>query len=201
LLRHRRAAWLIALPVATASWLNAHCLAYVLAPPDPTGSMHQHQMEQGHAYFASLPVFVAAGLTLLAAGLVLCVGEGLRGGPSRSQPPARLFALLLPLGFAVQEHLESLIASGSVPYDLAAEPTFLAGLVLQLPFALGALLLTRALYALGYGLGRLLARALPAARASSRLLLPVTRLAAPAALVPVAVLAPGHGPRAPPAAA
>jgi len=84
---------------------------------------------------------------------------------------------------------------------MAVEPTFMAGLALQLPIAMGALLLSRAIYTIGYRLGRLLAAALPAAR-------PVGRSGAkrahrvPLARVPVlAVLAPGRGPRAPPALA
>ncbi len=85
--QHGRAAWLVALPVAAASWLTAHCLAYVLVPPAHGGAMHDH-MEESHNWFASMPVLVAAGVTVLAAGLVLCVGEGLRGGPARAQAPA-----------------------------------------------------------------------------------------------------------------
>ena len=197
--RQAKATWLVALPVATASWLAAHCLAYVLVPPGHEQAMHHH-MEHGHAYFGAIapPVLLAAGLTVLAAGLALSVDDGLRGHPLRLRPPALVFALLPHVGFVVQEHLEQLIATGSLPLDLAAEPTFMAGLGLQLPFALGALLLSRAVYSIGYGLGRLLAAALPAAR-------PVGRFGAqrvhwvPLARVPaLAVLAPGRGPRAPP---
>jgi hypothetical protein len=199
LLRQRKAAWLIALPVATASWLTAHCLAYVLVPQDGAEHTHHHG-EAGHAYFGSMPVLIAAGVTLLAAGLVLCVAEGLRGRPRASRPRAGLFALLPPLGFVVQEHVEHLIAAGSLPHDLATEPTFLVGLALQLPFALGALLATHALYSLGYGLGRLLACRLQVRRPASRSPLSVLRLHAPF-LVVASVLAAGHGPRAPPAGA
>ena len=199
-LSHRRAAWLLALPVATASWLGAHCLAYVLVPPGGAEPMHGH-VEHGHSYFGSLPVLIAAGVTLLAAGLVLCAGEGLRGSQARSRPPVRLFVLLPPLGFVVQEQVETLIASGSLSYELIAEPTFLVGLALQLPCALGALFLARGLYRLGYGLGRLLAEALPAAAPTALSPLRLLRHVGPAALVAASVLAPGHGPRAPPALA
>ncbi len=191
---------MVALPVAAASWLTAHCLAYVLVPPAHGGAMHDH-MEESHNWFASMPVLVAAGVTLLAAGLVLCVGEGLRGAPARTQAPAPLFALLPPIGFAVQEHLEELLASGSAPYAVVLEPTFLTGLALQLPFAIGALLLAGALYALGHRFGRLLARAIPAARAVLRRPLPVVGLTDFTRVTVSSVLAPAHGPRAPPSSA
>lgn len=196
-LRQRRAAWLVALPVATASWLNAHCLAFVLVPPAGGDGMHHHA-EGGHAYFGSTPVLIAALLTVLAAGLVLCVGEGLRGRTGGLGPPALLFGLLPPLGFVVQEHFEHLVRSGSLSATLIAEPTFLAGLALQLPFAVAALLLCRGLYALGYGLGRFLARRLAVVTPLQSRALSVHRCPAPVMLIAPSVLALGHGSRAPP---
>jgi hypothetical protein len=199
-LRQRRAAWLIALPVATGSWLNAHCLAYVLVPPDRAEHAHHH-VDGGHTYFFSTPVLAAALVTVLAAGLVLCASDGFSGSAAPSRPPVLLFALLPPLGFVVQEHVEGLIASGSLSAELLVEPTFLTGLALQLPFGVAALLLTRALYALGYGLGRFIARVLPAAFPVGRSPLAVTRLPEPPSLVAPSVLALGNGSRAPPAPA
>jgi hypothetical protein len=198
--RQRRAAWLVALPVATASWLNAHCLAFVLVPP-ASGEHMNHHAQGGHTYFGSAPVLIAALVTVLAAGLVLCVSEGLRGSKARLGPPALLFAVLPPLGFVVQEHIEDLVRWGSVSPGLITEPTFVTGLALQLPFAVVALLLCRGLYALGYGLGRFLARQLAL---SPRLHSPapwVHRRPARVTLIPPSVLALGHGSRAPPAPA
>jgi hypothetical protein len=183
--------------VATVSWLSAHCLAFVLVPPAGGEHMHDHA-EGGHTYFGSTPLLIAALLTVLAAGLLLCVGEGLRGGTARLGPPALLFALLPPLGFVVQEHVEELVRSGSITGDLVTEPTFLTGLALQLPFAVAALLLCRALYALGYGLGRFLARRLAVATRVHSVAPSVRRRPAPVTLIPPSVLALGHGSRAPP---
>jgi hypothetical protein len=189
----------ISLPLAVASWLAAHCLAYALVSPGAEEHMGVHA-EHGHAYLGYGPAIALLGLALLVAGLVLCVGEGLRGRrPAR--PPVRLFALLPPVGFVVQEHLESLIASGVVPYDLALEPTFLVGFALQLPFALAALLAASAMHAVGFGLGCALARRLTVrrtVRAAPPLML---RLPAPALIVTPSVLALGHGQRAPPPSA
>ena len=188
---------MIALPVAAGSWLNAHCLAYVLVPPPPTEHMHQH-VQNGHSYVGSAPVLIATGVTLLAAGLILCLRDGMRGAATPPRQPTALFASLPLLGFAVQEHIERLIGTGSLPHDLAAEPTFLTGLALQLPFAAVALILTRALYSLGHGLGRLLADALPAARPTRRLPVPLVRFRARVVLIALPPLEPAHGPRAPP---
>jgi hypothetical protein len=197
-LRQRTAVWLIALPIAIASWLSAHCLAYWLVSPGAEHRMGMHA-EQGHAWLGYTPALALWALTVVLAGLVLCVGDGLRGHRS-ARPPVRLFALLPPAGFAVQESVERLIASGSIPHDLVLEPTFLVGLALQLPFALAALLLTRALYALCFGLGRALAGSTPAVGRPARHGPPSLPLrpASPTLGSP-SVLALGHGQRAPPA--
>jgi hypothetical protein len=136
----------------------------------------------------------------MCAGLFASVSEGMRGRP-QGRLPVWLFALMPVLGFVVIEHLERMVEHPGVPYDLVLEPTFLIGLALQLPFALAALLLTRALYAIGYGLGLALARRLAIPRtvgAVSRLLV---RLPASATLATPSVLGLGHGQRAPPVAA
>jgi hypothetical protein len=199
-MRQRRIAWLVALPVATASWLNAHCLAYVLVPPAASEHMHHHA-EGGHTYLGSTPVLIAALVTVLAAGLVLCAGEGLRGRTGGLGPPALLFALLPPLGFVSQELIEDLVRSGSLSAGLFTEPTFLAGFALQLPFAVGSLLLCRGLYALGYGLGRLLAARLAVTTRAAGPRPATHRRPVSVVLIAPSVLAQGHGSRAPPALA
>jgi hypothetical protein len=197
-IRGRRAAWLISLPLAVASWLGAHCFAYWLVSPGAEHSMGIHT-DRGHAYLGYTPALVIWGLALVLAGLVLCVGEALRGRRP-SQPPLRLFALLPPVGFAVQEHLERLLGTGGIPHDLVTEPTFLVGLALQLPFALAALLFAYALHTLCFEFGRAVARTLafprPACLAPPSLL----RSPVPVTLIAPSVLALGHGPRAPPLA-
>jgi hypothetical protein len=188
---------MLALPFAVASWLGAHCLAYWLVAPGAEQHMGMHA-EHGHAWLGYTPALALWGLTLVIAGLVLCAGAGLRGlRPAR--PPVRLFAVLPPLAFTIQEHAERLLASGSLPHYLLLEPTFLVGLALQLPFALAALLVTRALYALGVGLGRVLATRLPVGRALRHGLPALAQLPAPPTLIAPAPLALGHGQRAPPA--
>jgi hypothetical protein len=192
----RRAAWLISLPLAVAAWLGAHCFAYWLVSPGAEHQMGVHA-EHGHAYLGYTPALVIWGLALVLAGLVLCVGEGVRGSRPAG-PPLWLFAILPPAGFAVQEHLERVLSTGGIPPDVVLEPTFLVGLALQLPFALAALLLACGLRALGFGVGYAVSRTLPftspvRSAASSLVSFPTS-----ATFVAPSVLAPGHGPRAPP---
>jgi hypothetical protein len=195
-MRHR-AAWLIPLPLVVASWLGAHSLAYWLVSPGGTGHMGLHTVS-GHGYLGYAPALAVWGLALVLAGLVLCVGDGLQGRRP-SPPPVRVFVFLPPVGFAVQEYLERLIGTGGIPHDLVLEPTFLVGLALQLPFALAALLVAHALNALGFGIGRALARRLTFRRQVPGVPPSPLRLPASVTLVTPSVLACGHGPRAPPA--
>jgi hypothetical protein len=189
--------WLLSLPLVVASWLGAHCFAYWLVSPGGERHMGLHA-DHGHAYLGYTPALVVWGFALVLAGLVLCVGEGLRGRRPL-QPPLRLFALLPPAGFALQEHLERLVATGGIPHDLVTEPTFLVGLALQLPFALVGLLVAYGLCALGFGFGRAAARELAVSGPISVTPPSVLGCRAAAALIPPSVLATGHGPRAPPA--
>ena len=111
--------------------LAAHSLAYHLVS----------NPKERHGYLAFAPLFLGA----LAA--VAVVGAVRRG---RTHSPA-LFALLPPVAFVVQEHVERLQL-------VATEPAFLLGLALQLPFALAALVTARAFL----GLADLVAEALAA---------------------------------------
>jgi hypothetical protein len=109
-------------------------------------------------------------------------------------------ALVPPLGFALQEHLERLIELNAFPYGAALEPTFLVGMALQAPFALGAVLLARAVLAVGHLVGRGVA-ALRSPRARTRPAAPVLHTWRAPSLARPSLLAMGHCERAPPATA
>ena len=107
------------------------------------------------------------------------------------------FAALPPLAFALQEHLERLIHDGTV-VGVALQPTFMIGLLLQLPFAVAAYLLAKLLLQVADRVGSIgggqegaaRPRLMPATlRPSFSLELPLPRLAA---------LAGGHAERGPP---
>jgi hypothetical protein len=192
---------LLSVPLAAAGWLTAHSVAYKLAAPD-SHDRAELLSATGHGYLEVESLFVACGLVLVVAGLFASVTEGIRDRP-RSRVSVRLFTLVPVLGFAVLEHVERLVEHGAVPYGVALESTFLAGIALQLPFAIAAFSFTRALHALGHALGHLLrclARPARPLRAAADPLAMTRRI--PERARPLASgLAPGHGPRAPPAAA
>lgn len=192
-MRRFRLAWVLALALTAAGWLTAHELAYRLAAPHP----HSHadlMRETGHAYLVEYGSLV---LTLCAVAAALSVGglvaRGIRGRPE-SRTSLGSFAVLPPLGFAFQEHLEPLLASGSLPPAVVLEPTFLIGFLLQLPFALTALACASALLLAADTIVRFLRRApLLLERSAARLLHPLD-LDSPR----LPVLALGYGQRAPP---
>jgi hypothetical protein len=181
-----RPAWLVGLPLAVLGWLTAHSAAYELAAPDER-ERAQILAASGHGYLEYAPLLVAACVALAVAGLV-ARARGRAGRPA----PAWLVAALPLAGFAVQEHLERALSSGAIPWATALQPVFLLGLLLQLPFALGAALLARALTRLADAVA---SRSAPARRPRASL-----RLAGPvSALLPVPrALASGRAGRAPP---
>jgi len=119
-------AWALVTPVSAAGILAAHALAYALTGTDP-GALH--------GYLAHAPQVVAVLATI--GLLALALQE--RGVGRRSFAS---FALLAPLGFACQEHVERLAHTGELPW-LLTTPTFLVGLAIQVPVALLSLAVAR----------------------------------------------------------
>jgi hypothetical protein len=164
--RGARSAWLVAFPVVLAGCLAAHTLAYVLAEPN---AHHRHDLlaASGHGYLDGLPIFLAGALGVVLAGALWHAVRGRKG----SRPSPWVFAGLPALAFALQEHAERLVHTGAVPLAAVLEPTFLAGLLLQIPFALLAWVLTRAILRAAEALGlRLRRQSLP--RAAGVVLVP-----------------------------
>ena len=141
-MRQRLAAALVTIPIAGAGLLTAHSLAYRLTTATAADE-HRLLDSTGHGYLAAgTSLMTAVGVAALAAGLLLTIRTG-----ARTARRARLLAAVPPVAFAVQEHTERLVHDGVLPAGLLHDPTFLAGLLLQLPFAL-----------LGYVVVRLLLR-------------------------------------------
>jgi hypothetical protein len=110
--------------------------------------------------------------------------------------PAWAFALLPPVAFVVQEHLERLLHTGVFPWHEFGTPTFVPGLAFQLPFALLAYVAARLLLRTAERAGRAIARIAP----PRPRLAPVV-LAAPAAEPPlprIALISRGLAKRGPP---
>jgi hypothetical protein len=158
-MQRRGLAWLLALPLVTAGSLLAHALAYRVAEPAPLARA-ELLGATGHGYLAATPFVLGVCLAFLASGLVAVAVRSRRhrGTPAASWP----LALVAPLGFAAQEHLERLGATGSFPVELATQPAFLTGLALQAPIAVLALLCARWLGRVAEAVGRGLASAAPA---------------------------------------
>ncbi len=120
-----------------------HWLTYRIVYPDPY-SRAQALAGSGHGYFHYGPMFFAL---VIAVGLC---GFGTRvfgrSGPSRDAATVSLmpFVALSPLAFALQECLERLTV-GSWPFAAVLAPTFMPGLLFQLPFAIAAYLAARSL--------------------------------------------------------
>lgn len=189
--------WLLALPIAVCGWLAAHAVAYALVGPH---AGHGHELATGvHGYLGGAPIFIACAITLVLTGLLLAARDGAVG---RSAAPAPVWptALVPPVGFVVQEHLERLIDPQAAAIGTAADPTFLVGLALQLPMAAVCVLLARAILLLGHTLGRELHHPLRAPKQAWAAPAPVVH-PLPPVLARAAVLAGGRGERAPPIAA
>jgi hypothetical protein len=121
----RRRAWLLLGPAVLVSVLAGHELAYRLTGTSE-GPTHDYL---GHA---PQVVVVLALLGLATAEL----------GPRMRLPAAWQLPAAAVATFVVQEHVERLVHTGSVPW-LVTSPAFLAGVTLQLPIAFLAWLATR----------------------------------------------------------
>jgi hypothetical protein len=191
----RHLAWPVALPLAVLSALAGHSAGYRVVVPD--AHEREHLLEQtGHGYLAYAPAAVGISLAFAIVGFTAMVVAAVRqeGRPMRT--PAWLVALLPPLGFVLQEHIERYGRHGAVEWTTAAEPAFLVGLALQLPFALLAAIVAFALGRLAERVAALIATA----GALARPLVGLLTLTVPdsASLAPAPILARGYAGRAPP---
>jgi hypothetical protein len=124
-----RACWSLVLSLSAAGTLAAHDVAYRLAGAAP---------DDLHGYLAHAPQILLA--LVLPAALVAV-------SATRGSPRPWLFGLLGASGFTLLEYAERL-AHGETPWLLFTTPLYLLGLALQLPFALAAWWLARALVGL-----------------------------------------------------
>jgi hypothetical protein len=152
----RRLAWLAALPAMLAGTEAAHAFAYRLVFPQDEVRLHVLALT-GHGYLAWLPLVLGASGAVALVGLAAAVLDAARGRTVR-ELPAWAFGLLPPCAFALQELLELSLHTGTFAWHAFAEPTFLPGLVLQLPFALLAYLCARLLLRAAVRLGAALSR-------------------------------------------
>jgi hypothetical protein len=146
----RVAPWIIAVVLCAAGSLGAHTIGYWLEPSGPAAAV-------GHAWFDLLPALAVGGIVALFASLAVQTREIVRSRGTGSVPGC-LYLVLPAAAFLVQEHVERAIATAQLPVDTLAQPAVLAGLALQLPFGVAALvaarLLSRATAAIARRIGR-----------------------------------------------
>ena len=187
-------AWLVAVPLMLVGSEAAHVLAYRIAYPAVPARLHV-LLVTGHGYMRWLPLAFGVAGAVVALSLLATAADAARGRRTRGLP-AWAFALLTPLAWIVQEHLELLLHTGVFPWHEVGRPTFLPGLALQLPFAALAYLAARLLLRVAEEGGRAVARVAP----------PRVRVVALAAVAPareprlprIAVISRGLAKRGPP---
>lgn len=181
-MRRQRLSWLLFVPLTAIGGLFAHVAVQAIA----VSAQHGAQMPHSHIDLSHWPLCAGVCGVVGLAGLAL---GGARGGSARV--PLWVFALVPPVGFVIQEQMFALSEGAAAP---PAGLGLALGLALQIPFALAAFLVARALLTFAATLVRSF-RARPAVlvRAPAFLLEP---LAASWPQPPAFVL--GYGQRAPP---
>ena len=146
----RIAPWIMAAVLCAAGSLGAHAVGYWLEPSGAAAAA-------GHAWLDLLPALAVGAVVALFASLALETREILRSHATGSVP-GWVFLVLPGAAFLVQEHVERAAATAQLPVDTLAQPAVLAGLILQVPFGIVALLaarlLSRATVAIAHRLGR-----------------------------------------------
>ena len=193
LMRRTWTPWLLALPLMVGGSVAAHAAAYRLALPEAHDRARGLQLT-GHSYLEHLPLLLAL---VSAPALVALSVAVFSSTPGRARPiGAWPFALLPPLSFVLQEHLERFMHSGAFPWETGLERAFMLGLLLQVPFSVIAFVLMRALLAGAHALRRVVLRRRPP-RAHGRMHPP--RFGRRQMFLPrIAALALGHAERGPP---
>lgn len=146
--------WSLALPLVLAGSQVAHVIAYRWVYQSSQVRLDA-LLSTGHSYMDQLPLLFGIAAAVAALSLLVAVVEVARGR-SLHGLPAWAFALLPLLTFIVQEILERSLHTGTFVWQAVESPTFLPGLVVQLPFAALAFLAARLLLRTATAVGRFL---------------------------------------------
>jgi len=145
--------WALTVPPLLGGIEAAHALAYRLVYPQ----LHARVLlATGHAYLAWLPLLFGVSGALALVGLIAAGVDAARGRLPRDLP-AWAFAVVPPIAFVLQEVLELSLHLGTFGWRAVLAPTFLPGLMLQLPLAALAYVAARLLLRTAERLGRALA--------------------------------------------
>lgn len=171
-MRQTTLAWIVAASLALIGTLAGHSFAYRIAVPSTHEREHE-LAESGHGYLEH----AASVLPALGAVCLVALVVGALWGRSRCARAPWPMAGLPLLLFAVQEHLERFAHHGEIPWAAALEPTFIVGLLIQLPvgiltWRLARLLLSVARRVVAVVASAILRLSAPARRAGLILLTP-----------------------------
>lgn len=151
----RSRAVLLSVPLLVLGTLFAHALTYRLAYPDAAERAFADEAA-GHGYLGDLRVVTTACVAVIVVALAMIALEARRDG--RRTVPAWLFASLPLVGFAAQEVLEHVTAGSGFGAEELLGPTFVLGLLVQLPVAAFMYVVARVLSGLAVELSETLAR-------------------------------------------
>jgi hypothetical protein len=152
----RSLAWVVAVPLMLAGSQVAHVLVYRWVYPSSQVRVHA-LLSSGHGYMDRLPLLFGVAGAVVLVSLVVGIGDAARGRSARPLP-AWAFALLPLTAFSLQEILERSLHTGTFMWQAVESPTFVPGLVLQLPFAAAAFLTARLLLRTASAVARIIAK-------------------------------------------
>jgi hypothetical protein len=151
--RRERLAWFVTLPIAVIGYQSAHATVNALLG-SPASARSELLLRHGPGA-GLVPFLGCVALAVVAAALA---GRAAGTWPAHHSAASRIpFAVIAPALFIVQEHLETALRTGAVPLGAVIEPTFLPGLLLQIPFAIAGYAIARALVRLADGVRALVA--------------------------------------------
>jgi hypothetical protein len=152
----RSVAWLAAVPLMLGGSQVAHALAYRIAYPQANVRVLR-LLATGHAYLSWLPLALGVSSACVLVSLA-CAALDVARGRAVNAVPAPAFALLPPAAFALQEVLELSLHTGTFAWHAVLAPTFVPGLLLQLPVAVFVYVAVRLLLRAAERIGRAFAR-------------------------------------------
>ena len=183
----RLIAWLVAFPLMAAGTYLSHCYVYGYAAVGHAHHAASGSGRPGMAFFCGTP-FLLACLAMVGISVAARSVQALSERPGASLA-AWPFGVLPVLGFLLHQWISA------ADTGLIVDPTFLAALLLQVPFGLAAYFVAKALLRLADRIGESLAPPRHARlRAVPRIAYPASALFVPHRLA----LASASRPRAPP---
>lgn len=152
----RSRAVLLSVPLSVLGTLFAHALTYRLAYPDAADRALADEAA-GHGYLGELRFVTTTCVALIVVAMAMIALEA-RRDVRRTVPPW-LFAALPLVAFTAQEALEHVTAGSGFGAEELLGPTFVLGLLVQLPVAAFMYVVARVLSRLAVELSEALARA------------------------------------------